>query len=310
MDSIALFCDFSYVKARKHMRRTIRKAISICATLMVVAALASRSSAAAQLTAETCRAFDQYVSAKEARSERDLAAKQNFIYIDTLPPDERAQADAKLNHGQILVQRDEECTTPACTSIPGGLIHDWIGLVFVPGISTSQALTTLQDYNRDSDFYHSEVAKSKLLAKSGDDFHIYLRLRQVHIITVVLDTQYDVRYTRIDRNHEVARSLSTAVAEVDHAGTSDEKDQPAGQPGDKDHGFLWRLDSYWHFYQADGGIYIQCNAVSLTRDIPAGLGWLIGSFIETIPAASLRSTLAETRTALLAQSNRTKENSQ
>ncbi|MGB6234954.1 MAG: hypothetical protein WBF46_15875, partial [Candidatus Acidiferrales bacterium] len=61
---------------------------------------------------------------------------------------------------------------------------------------------------------------------------------------------------------------------------------------------------------ADGGVYIQCEAISLTRDVPAGLGWLIGSFIETIPAASLLSTLTETRAALLKQSNLAEENSQ
>jgi hypothetical protein len=58
------------------------------------------------------------------------------------------------------------------------------------------------------------------------------------------------------------------------------------------------LYSYWRFYQADGGVYIQCNAISLTRDVPAGLGWLIHPFIENIPAESLRFTLDATRTAL------------
>jgi hypothetical protein len=285
------------------MPRQTSKAISLAATLLAVAALAPRPSAAAQLTSETARAFDRYVSAKEGRANRDLAAKKNFLYIDALPPAQKNQAYTNLDNRQILVQRDDECATPACTSIPGGLIHDWIGIVFIPGVSLRQALATLQDYNRDSDYYHSEVVKSKLLARSGDDFHIYLRLRQVHIITVVLDTQYAVHYTLIDRDHEIARSLSTAVAEADHPGASDES---VGN----DHGFLWRLDSYWRFYQADGGVYIQCDAVSLTRDVPAGLGWLIGSFIETIPAASLRSMLSETRAALLKQLNLSKENSQ
>jgi len=275
---------------------------------LIIAALTPRSCLAAQLTTKTAQAFDEYVAAKEARINRDLTAKQNFLYIDVLRQDQASDAYSKLSHGQVLVQRDEECSTPGCTSIPGGLIHDWIGLIFVPGVSLSQALETLQDYDHDAILYPSEVVKSKLLARSPNEFHIYLRLKQVHIITVVLDTQYDIHYTSIDPGREIARSRSTAVAEVAHAGASDERDEPAGQPGDKDHGFLWRLNSYWRFYQADGGVYIQCNAVSLTRDVPAGLGWLIGSFIETIPAASLRSTLSETRTALLKQANLAKEN--
>lgn len=288
------------------MPHTISKPLSLFAILIVSAVLVTRSSLAAQLTAKTAQAFDEYIAAKEARGDRDLAAKENFLYIGALRQDEATDAYSKLAQGKILVQHDEECSTPACTSIPGGLIHDWIGIVFVPGISLSQALATLQDYDHDAIFYPSEVMKSKLLAKSPNEFRIYLRLKQVHIITVVLDTQYDVQYTNIDPYREVVRSRSTAVAEVDHAGKPDERDEPVGN----DHGFLWRLNSYWRFYQADGGLYIQCNAVSLTRDVPSALGWLIGSFIETIPAASLRSALTETRSALLKQSNLAKENSQ
>ncbi|MGB6875375.1 MAG: hypothetical protein WBD87_05020 [Candidatus Acidiferrales bacterium] len=288
------------------MPHQIWKVISMAVTLVAGAALAPRSSVAAQLTSETVRTFDQYVSAKEARADRDLAAKTVFLYIDALPQPEKNQAYANLNNGQILVQRDADCASPGCTSIPGGLIHDWIGIVFVPGISIPQALATLQDYDHDTDYYPSEVVKSKLLAKSGGEFHIYLRLKQVQVIVVVLDTEYDIRYTRMGRDHVYARSHSTRIAEVDHPGALNERDEPAGN----DHGFLWRLDSYWRFYQTDGGVYVQCDAVSLTRDVPVGLGWLIGSFIEKIPAASLRSTLAETRTALLDNSNSTKENSQ
>jgi hypothetical protein len=294
------------MKARERIPHQTWKATSLAVTLIAVAALAPRLSVAAQLTPETARSFDQYVSAKEARANRDLAAKDNFLYIDALPQAQRDQAYAKLHQRQILAQRDDECNSPGCTSIPGGLIHDWIGVVFVPGISIPQALATLQDYDHDVGYYPSEVVKSKLLAKSGDEFRIYLRLKQVQVIVVVLDTEYDIRYTHVDRDHVCARSYSIRVAEVDHPGAPDERDEPAGN----DHGFLWRLDSYWRFYQADGGVYIQCDAVSLTRDVPVGLGWLIGSFIEKIPAASLRSTLAETRTALLDNSNPTKENSQ
>ncbi|MGB6485128.1 MAG: hypothetical protein WBE86_16725 [Candidatus Acidiferrales bacterium] len=275
-------------------------------TLITGTALAPRSSSAAQLTSETVRAFDQYVSAKESRADRDLAAKKTFLYIDALPQPKKNQAYANLRNGQILVQRDADCASPSCTSIPGGLIHDWIGIVFVPGISIPQALATLQDYDHDTDYYPSQVVKSKLLAKSGDEFHIYLRLKQVQVIVVVLDTEYDIRYTRMGPDHVYARSHSTRIAEVDHPGAPNEREKPVSN----DHGFLWHLDSYWRFYQADGGVYIQCDAVSLTRDVPTGLGWLIGSFIEKIPGASLRSTLAETRTALLDNSNSTKENSQ
>lgn len=273
--------------------------------LTVGAVLAPGFSLAAQLTAKTAQAFDQYVAAKEARADRHLAAGKEFLYIDALSPSQKASAYARSKAGEILVQRDSECNTSTCTHIPGGLIHDWMGIVFVPGISLSQALATLQDYDRDAVFYPSEVVTSQLLSRSSDDFHIYLRLKQVHIITVVLDTEYDVHYAQLDPAHAYARSRSTRIVEVNHAGAADERDEPIGDS----HGFLWRLNSYWRFWEADGGVYVQVEAISLTRDVPTGLGWLIGSFIESIPESSLRSTLTETRTALLKQSDFAKESS-
>ena len=61
---------------------------------------------------------------------------------------------------------------------------------------------------------------------------------------------------------------------------------------------MWKLYSYWHFYQRDGGVYMQLEAVSLTRGIPPGFGWLIRPFITSIPQESLAFTLTHTRDAL------------
>ncbi len=155
-------------------------------------------------------------------------------------------------------------------------------------------MSALQDYDRDADYYRPQVLKSKLLDRSGDVFHVFLRLKQVHVITVVFDTEYEVHYRYLDGDHAVSRSYSTRIAEVENAGEANEHDRA---PGD-DRGLLWQLYSYWRFYQADGGTYIQCNAVSLTRDVPAGLGWLIRPFIQKIPSESLSFTLDATRAAV------------
>lgn len=273
--------------------------------LITSIALAPWPSLAAQLTARTAHAFDEYVATKEFHADLDLATGHNFLYIDSFADPPKAQAYAKLKAGEVLVQRDSTRVTGACTHIPDGLILDWIGVVFVPGVSLSQTLATLQDYNRDSAFYPKQVVRSELASHSGDNFHIYLRLKQFHVITVVLDTEYDVHYERLDSAHVYAVSRSTHVAEIDRAGTSERKELVGN-----DHGFLWRLNSYWRFRQAKGGVYVQIEAISLTPDVPTGLGWIIGSFIESIPESSLRSTLVESRSALLTQLNLAKENSQ
>jgi hypothetical protein len=130
----------------------------------------------------------------------------------------------------------------------------------------------------------------------GNHFAVYLRLRKK---IAVLDTEYDVNYKWLGKNEATARSLSTRIREVQNAGQKNEYELPVG----KDNGFMWRLNSDWRFAERDGGTYVQLEAISLTRDIPQGLGWLIGPFVESIPKDSLDLTLSRTRKELL-QKNR------
>ena len=51
--------------------------------------------------------------------------------------------------------------------------------------------------------------------------------------------------------------------------------------------------------ERDGGVYVQSEVVSLTRDIPAGLAWLIGPFVTSIPKESLAFTMEATRKAVV-----------
>jgi hypothetical protein len=155
----------------------------------------------------------------------------------------------------------------------------------------------VQDYEHASQYYGPDVAKSRLLERSGNDFRVLLRLKQVHIVTVVLDSEYSVHYTFPDATHALSRSYSTRIAEVENAGEAQERDMPVGD----DDGFLWRLYSYWRFYQSPEGVFVQCTAISLTRNVPAGFGWLVRPFLETIPRDSLRFTLEATRNALAKQ---------
>ena len=72
-------------------------------------------------------------------------------------------------------------------------------------------------------------------------------------------------------------------------------------PPGRDHGFMWRLDTFWRFQERDGGVYMECRAISLSRDLPAGLGWLINPIIHSLPRDSMTNTLEATRRALAAK---------
>ncbi len=256
------------------------------------------SIADAELRPETLQRFTRYVAATEARINREVARAEGFLYIDGLSRERRSEVLEELKHGEIFIEPLEtRDASGGGIEVRGGLIHHWLGDVFIPCASLRQVLDLVQDYNHHQDFYKPEIVRSRLIARDGDDFKIFYRLRKHKVITVTLNTEHDVRYTRVDDSHWYSRSVSTRIAEVVDAGKRGEHEKPVGHDG----GFLWRINSYWRFVERDGGVYVECESISLTRDIPTGLGWLIGPFVTGIPKESLDSTLRTTRSAVLAR---------
>jgi hypothetical protein len=238
--------------------------------------------------------FDRYVQLTEQRMEAEVRLGGAFLRIEGFSDETRQQDEEILRDGGVVTERLETRDQDRDIELPSALIHDWVGTIFIPGASLDQVLAVVQDYDRHQQYYAPQVLKSKLIGRSGDEFRVYLRLKQTDVITVVFDTEYDVRYTSLDAMHTYSRSYSTRITELEHVGEQNER----ALPPDKDHGFLWRLDSFWRFEERGGGVYVQCEAISLTRDIPLGLGALVGPFVESIPKASLGLTLRETRDAL------------
>ena len=137
----------------------------------------------------------------------------------------------------------------------------------------------------------SEVKRSKLLGRDGNEFKVYMRFYKKKNVAVELNTEHEARYFPIDATRMHTRSYATRIAEVENPGKVNERERPVGN----DRGFLWRLNSYWRLEEKYHGVYVQWEAFSLTRKVPTGLGWLIGSFISGVPRESLHNTLNSTR---------------
>jgi hypothetical protein len=265
-----------------------------CPLLTVAAVLlATCPGRAVHLKPETDAAFNRYVQLTEQRVQNNLESGP-FLWVDGLPTLQREEVYKRLKRGEVVTQRLETLDRGSSIVVPGGLIHHWVGVAFIPGASLKQTLALLQDYDQHARIYAPSVLRSKLIQHNGDDFKFLLRLRQTKLVTVVLDTEYEAHYLQLDPARACSHSYSTRVAEVENVGQSYEHEKPAGN----DSGFLWRLNSYWRFWEHDGGVYIQLEAISLTRDIPEGFGWLIRPFITSIPKESLEFTLKRTRQAL------------
>ncbi|HYN15771.1 MAG TPA: hypothetical protein VES66_08295 [Terriglobales bacterium] len=250
-----------------------------------------------ELKPETVEPFERYVRQAEQRMEDELRAGKPFLLPDGWPEERRDQTYQQLRRGEMVIERVNKEKGGAEARVPRGLIHHWAGIVFIPGATLDRALTVFQDYDHHQTVYSPEVLRSRLLWRQGDDFHIFLRLRKHKVVTVILDTEYDVHFARLDSHRAYSRSHSTRIAEVENPGRSDERDLPPGNG----HGFLWELDTYWRFLEVADGVFIQCEAISLTRDVPTGLGWLIGPFVQSIPRESLEFTLTTTRKVVVAR---------
>jgi len=180
---------------------------------------------------------------------------------------------------------------------PHGLIHDWIGAAFIPDATVGQVLALLQDYDHHKDVYGPDVMDSKILDRNGNDFKVRLRLFKRKAVVVVLDTDNEIHYRPAGGRDWRSRSNSTRIVEIANAGTPRERERPAGS----DHGYLWRLNSYWLFRERDGGTYVECEAVSLSRSVPAELAPLIRPIITGLPRDAMANTMRRTREMVLAR---------
>jgi hypothetical protein len=248
---------------------------------------------AANLRKSTSLAFDRYVSASEHRMQMELQ-QGPFLFIDAYPGERREQAYAQLHEGKILVRQMNTQVEGQPIKAPGGLIHDWSGVVFVPGVSLAKTLAVAQDYDNYQKIYAPEVRRSRLLQRNGENFKVFLQFYKRSLVTVIINAYFDIDYQRPGANRVISISHSTRLAEVDSDGAADEQELPA----DAGHGYLWRLNTYWRLEEKDGGVYVQLESIALSRNVPAIFAWLVNPLLRSIPRGTITSLLGATRTAL------------
>jgi hypothetical protein len=245
----------------------------------------------AQLKPKTLEAFDHYAKLTEARNAEELQRGTNLLWVDGLPAEQRAAAYEALKRGEVQMKKLETLDGGKPIGCPSGIIHHWVGVVFVPGAKLEDVLGTLEDYDKHYMYYGPDVERSKIESRNGDHFRVFLRFRRHKVITVVLNTEHEIEYFHDAPGRAHSRSSAVRIAEVENAGKSDERERTPGDDG----GFLWRMETWWRMEERDGGVYVQSEVVSLTRDIPVLLKWMIEPFVTSIPKETLTATLVATR---------------
>jgi hypothetical protein len=259
-----------------------RRAVAIALTFFVLCCGGLR----AEESQATKQAFQSYIDSLEKRLETQNASNDHFLWIDQNP-----RRRDSVRKGAIEVERVD---TP---QIPGGTLEHWIGGEFIPGVTLADVIKADQNYVKYPAYYAPEILQARVLSRDKNHFKVFYRLKKHEIVTVVLDTTHDVDFISLGSDKYFVRSRSEDIREVSRYGSSDEKDLPENQGT----GFLWSMNSYWRMEQRDGGVYLECDVVTLGRSIPLGIGGLVRSVIDSLARESFTNTLVNKRRAVLAQ---------
>jgi hypothetical protein len=236
----------------------------------------------AQPPSAATTAFNTYTRSIESRLAEQHRSPTNFLSVTSDP-----QALARLRSGEIILEN----LTPGHAQAAGSLLHHWRGTAFAPGATAADFEHLLTDFSAYPVHFSPEVLQAKLVSRQSGHTFATMRVRQRHVITVLMDSAYNITSGRLDPRHGYSISQSISISELDP------RTNRALTPGEE-HGFLWRLNTYWSYEERDGGLYLQIESVSLSRSIPTGLGWAIRPYVESIPRESLDFTLRSAVTAI------------
>jgi hypothetical protein len=242
---------------------------------------------AAELSPEALKAWDAYVQTAEARMKDRVEAQKPFLWVDEDPARCR-----RVRDGEVLVASVDK---DGSHSVPHGLIHAWMGAVFIPNVTVSDVLAVAQGYNHYKDIYKPAVVDAKLLDRTAEeDRYSMLWLQKVLFITSALDGEFKLCYFTLTPKRAYSVAQSTRLQEVREYG------QPGEQklPPDKGSGFLWRLYSIARYEERDGGVYVELEVLGLSRGIPASLHWLVAPVVARLSRDSITLSLRETRGAV------------
>ena len=266
----------------------------VVALILVALLLSPPAAATEELKKGTREAFDRYVRVREAQVDQEV--KHNpFLWVDRQPEKKRVEILAELRKGEVFIERlrmrDEKGKE---IEAPGGLIHHWLGTVFIPGAKVGQVIALVQDYNNHARNYTPDMVLSSILEHKDDCFQVHMRFYKKKLgFGAVIDNDQEACYFPASEKRMHSRARTTRVQQVVNYGQANQALRPVGS----DDGFMWALNTYWMFEERDGGVYMQCEAISLSRDIP-WYAQLFRTFITSVPRESLMFSLGRTRDIL------------
>jgi hypothetical protein len=275
----------------------LRAQIYFFAVLLAFCFTCSAATRASELTQPTAEAFQRYVQRTEARMQSELADPEHFLYFDALSKEAKNSMLTRLHSGQVVIEQMKTYDNGKEIKVPGGLVHHWMAIGFIPGISRDQMINLAQDYPRHPEVYAPDVQRAQVLEHFDQHFLVSYRFYRHAIVTTVYNTEFNVDYQLPDSSRGYCSARAVRIAEVQNPGKPDEKELSVGN----DHGYMWRLNLYTRYLEKDNGVYVQIEFVALSRSAPGIVGWVANPYIRSIPTAYLTNYVRTTQRTLSSQ---------
>jgi hypothetical protein len=240
----------------------------------------------ASLEPATLKAWVEYVDSANKRMEQRLGPGKTFLWVD-----EAHDRLAKVRAGEIVVA---PVGPENPKRVPSGLIHDWVGAVFIAHATLNDVLPVVRDYAQFKEMYQPVVLDSKVIATSeAEDRFSMLLVNKSFFMKTAFDTDYESCYFHVDDRRVYSVSRSTRIQEIEEYGSGAQHILPDGEGS----GVIWRLFSTTRFFERDGGVYLELEAMGLSRDIPVSLRWLVAPIVSRVSRGSLLTSLRQTENA-------------
>jgi len=259
-----------------------------------------QSMKSAELKPVTVKAWNAYVEETEQRIEREIKSNNRFLIADFQHEDKVIHEHKRLLSGEIVVKRMHSDNENLSVNLPGGKIHHWRGSIFIPGVDLDFVMSRVENPESE-DMAQEDVLESRVMEYSPQGLKLFLKLQRSKIITVVYNTEHNILFGRHSEMKASSSSVATKIAEVEQTKGKVEREKPEG----KDHGFLWRMNSYWRYKQLDGGVIVECESLTLSRKIPKLLDYMIRPIIKRIALESMERTLLSMRSRMEQDSDKT-----
>jgi len=246
---------------------------------------------AIDLQAATVEAWEAYVRSADSRMQTRLNSQQPFLWTD-----DSADRIMRVRRGEVVVA---PMIGDGIQNVPNGLIHDWIGAAYIPGVTIDRLSSAMHDYDRYKDYYKPVVADSKALACTSTDheFSMVWKHRAL-FVTTAIQSRYQGHDVAVDAQRGYNLADTTRVQQIEDYGHAGAHLLPPGTGN----GFIWRLHSIAKYEERDGGVYLELEAMALSRDIPASFRAFVKPLVNRLSINSLSTTLRQTRDAVKSSS--------